>query len=257
MTLRMLDSIDVGNLPDGADAYLGYVGGKWPTFNSLVARFASRADLLSMAIAADEDADGCDRETGDLAVTQIAVWVKRQLARGVHRPVVYASASNMGACMVSLSLAGIDRRDVRLLSAHYTHTAHICGPDTCREPGCPACDGTQWTDQARGAGGALIDESVLADGFFALPAPAPRPKEEPMLLGTGKSPLAILPGTRNLHFVTGEDRQVKIYFHGHAQPVIAELSWSTGSTFVPVPDKVHAAMVDVGGHTGHVSVSCE
>jgi len=253
----MLDSIDVANLPDGADAYLGYTGGKWPTFNALVARFTNRADLLSMAIAADEDADGCDREAGDLAVTQIAVWVKRQLARGVHRPVVYASASNMGACLVSLSLAGIDRRDVRLLSAHYTHAPHICGPATCREPGCPPCDGTQWTDKARGAGAELIDESLLADGFFELPAPALRPKEEPMLYGTGKSPLAIPPGTRNLHLVTGEARKVTIEFHGIPTRVVVEVSWATGSEFVPVPDKVHAAMVDVGGHTGHVSLSCE
>jgi hypothetical protein len=159
----MLDSISVANLPAGADAYLGYVDGNWATFSQLQARFP-RAHLLSMAVFHSDDAMGCDREPGDLAVTDVAVWVKRQLARGVWRPVVYASASNMGACVASLSQAGIARADVRLLSAHYGAGKHICGPSTCNL--CPACDGTQFTDAAPGAGGSLIDESVLLDDFF-------------------------------------------------------------------------------------------
>ena len=31
MTLVMQDSIDVSHLTPGADAYLGYVDGRWPT----------------------------------------------------------------------------------------------------------------------------------------------------------------------------------------------------------------------------------
>jgi hypothetical protein len=173
MTLIMQDSITVANLTADADAYLGYVGGRFNTWAALQARFP-RARLLPTAIAADEDAECCDREPGDLAASEIAGWVKRQMARGVHRPVVYASASNMPACLVALAVAGIGRADVRLLSAHYgwrgadgkQDPKHICGPATCRYPGVPACDGTQWTDQAPGANGSKIDESILNDDFF-------------------------------------------------------------------------------------------
>jgi hypothetical protein len=164
MTLIMQDSITVANLTADADAYLGYVGGRFNTWAALQARFP-RARLLSTAIAADEDAECCDREPGDLAASEIAGWVKRQMARGVHRPVVYASASNMPACLVALAVAGLTRADVRLLSAHYDAGKHICGPATCRLV-TVAMDGTQWTDQAPGANGSRIDESILNDDFF-------------------------------------------------------------------------------------------
>jgi hypothetical protein len=181
MTLRMLDSVTVANLPDGADAYLGYTSGNWPTWNALAARFHGKAHLLSMAIAADEDAEGCDREPGDLTVTEIADWVKRQIARGVWRPVVYASVANMEPCLVALALAGITRDGIRILTAHYTYEAHICGPATCRALPV-AADGTQWTDKAAGVGGSLIDESLLTADFFTSPKPAP-PTEDDVATG--------------------------------------------------------------------------
>ena len=42
MTLVMQDSIDVSHLTPGADAYLGYVDGRWPTFDALKARFPGK-----------------------------------------------------------------------------------------------------------------------------------------------------------------------------------------------------------------------
>jgi hypothetical protein len=84
----------------------------------------------------------------------------------VVRPVVYASASNIPPVLAALQAAGIGRAEIRLLSAHYEAGRHICGPSTCALPGVPACDGTQWTDKAPGAGGSLIDESILNDDFF-------------------------------------------------------------------------------------------
>jgi hypothetical protein len=165
MTLTMQDSITPANLTAGADAYLAYVDGHWATLPAVQSRFP-RAHLLTMAVFPSDNAMGCDREPGDLAVTDVAGWVKRQLARGVWRPVVYASASNMGACLSALEHASIGRGEVRLLSAHYGAKEHICGPATCAEPGCPACDGTQWTDSAPGANGSLIDQSVLLPDFF-------------------------------------------------------------------------------------------
>lgn len=165
MTLRMLDSIYPQNLPDGADAYLGYAGGDWPTFTELQKRFP-HAHLLNMAIAADEDATGCDMEARDLTVAEVPGWVRRQQARKVWRPVVYASASRMGDCVLALTAAGIRRAQVRLLSAHYESGKHICGPKTCKTRNCPPCDGTQWRDDAPGLNGTKIDESVLLADFF-------------------------------------------------------------------------------------------
>jgi hypothetical protein len=165
MTLTMQDSINVGNLTPGADAYLGYTDGHWPTYEALRQRFGGSAHVLSMAVFPSDDAVGCDREPGDLNVTDIAGWVKRQLARGVWRPVVYASASNMGACLGALIGTGVPLDGFRLLSAHYGAGKHICGPHTCGLVNADM-DGTQWTDSAPGANGSLIDESVLLDDFF-------------------------------------------------------------------------------------------
>jgi hypothetical protein len=164
MTLRMLDSITPANLPPGADAYLGYVDGHWANAAAVKAKFPGKP-VLTMAVFASSDAEGADCETGDMMPAQIPGWVKRQAARGVHRPVVYASASVIPAVLAALTGAGIARADVRLLSAHYS-TRHICGPATCAYPGVPACDGTQWRDNAPGAGGSQVDESALLDDFF-------------------------------------------------------------------------------------------
>ena len=58
--------------------------------------------------------------------------------------------------------AGIRPGEIRLWSAHYTHTTHVCGPSSCRELGITA-DGTQWTDRALGR---TLDQSLLAGDFF-------------------------------------------------------------------------------------------
>jgi len=117
-----------------------------------------------------------DVESGDLTPVSGAEWVARQLDAGRERPVIYADASTMrDAILPGLDAAGIARPRVRLLSAHYGSPlgAHICAPETCGLV-LTAMDGTQWTDSARGLGGAPVDASLLAGDFFgAGPAPAP------------------------------------------------------------------------------------
>jgi hypothetical protein len=167
----MFDSIYPASLPPGADAYLGYVDGSWPDFRAEVARFPG-AHVLGMAVTAADDAEGLDVEFRDATPAQAPGWVPRQQARGIRRPVLYASVSRMREVLDAIRGSGIARQDVRLLSAHYGAGRHICGPSTCRyferrAAGLtPACDGTQWTDQAAGANGTRIDESVLAGDFF-------------------------------------------------------------------------------------------
>ena len=168
-TLTMYDAIDITQIPSGATAVAGYVSGRWPTAAHLAATFP-RAQLLTIAVTAADDAECLDIETGDATPADAAGWYERQKARGITRPCLYASASVMESSVVAVILAaGIARTSVRLWSAHYTLEPHICGPASCREMSIEA-DGTQWTDRAMGR---ALDESLLAADFFgATPPPA-------------------------------------------------------------------------------------
>ena len=160
----MLDELAARLTPD-ADAYLAYTDGEWPTLAAVRARFP-HSRILAMSVFPQDLAEGYDGEPGDITPAQMPGCVKRSLAAGIWRPVVYASASNMPGYLDALGAAGLRRGQVRVLTAHYAGYRHVCGPGTCNYPGVPACDGTQWTDQAPGAGGSRIDESVLLPGFF-------------------------------------------------------------------------------------------
>jgi hypothetical protein len=154
----------VARLTGTADAYLGYTDGAWPTYAAVRARFPGKP-VLGMAVFASGLAEGYDGEAGDVTQAQMPGCVKRSIAAGYARPVVYASVSAMGGYLAAVSGAGIPRSGVRLLSAHYGAGKHVCGPASCGLVSV-AMDGTQWTDTAPGAGGSLIDESTLAPGFF-------------------------------------------------------------------------------------------
>jgi hypothetical protein len=179
-----------------ADAYLGYTSGSWPTYAALVHRFGNSAHVVSCAVTARYNAMCLDHEPGDATRDQVAPWVHTQLNGPPplnYRPIVYTSASEMGATYAAIQASGVTRNRVRLLSAHYGAGKHICGPHTCGLVSFD-CDGTQWTDSAPGASGSKIDESVLLDNFFAGVTPKPRPApvihshlttEEPMMLVNG------------------------------------------------------------------------
>jgi hypothetical protein len=224
--LRMADSITAANLPSGYDAYLGYRDGRWPDFAAEVAKFPG-AHVLDMAVTAADDATGLDVEKFDATVAQAPGWTWRQRGRGLWRPVLYASASNMGALWAALEHAGIARSSVRLLSAHYTYEPHICGPATCAFPGVPACDGSQWTDRAPGLHGSLIDESLLVAGFFGAP-PVPSPPAHPPLRTDQEDAAMILgrKGTPTPIALTDAETQIRFCpVFGAAGPFpVAELS---------------------------------
>jgi len=233
--LTMLDSISVANLPPGADAYLGYVGGRWPTWAQLAARFPS-ATLLSMAVTASEDAAGCDVETGDLVPAQVPAWVRQQAGRGVWRPVVYAGVATMPAVIAALGAGGLGR--VRLLSAHYGAGQHICGPGSCAYPGVPAMDGTQWTDTAPGVSGSLIDQSALIPGFFSPGSSSPSPLEENMMLLGGPdtdTPIPLAPGDKTVWLAAVGETRVNYQFRGHAIIRGVQLGWAEGSKALTIP----------------------
>jgi hypothetical protein len=257
VTLTMYDAIHVNVLPGGADAYAGYVQGKWPTFAALKRRFqGSGAHLLSIAVFASGNADCLDIENGDATNSQAPSWVKRQLAGGAARPCLYTSASNMDALVTVLNSARISRAEVRLWSAHYGQGKHICGPGTCGQTR-HSCDGTQWTDSALGRS---LDESALLSTFFSVSAPANHLMEESMLLKTGAgavTPVAIPQGARHLRLLAQDTATVGVHFHGQATTTV-DLSWAAGSHPVSVPSGTFAALVQrLDAGTGDVSLVCE
>lgn len=163
--LTMYDAIDVSQIPANPQAVAGYVGGFWPDYSTEVKKFPS-AYHLSIAVSASEDADCLDIENGDAVPSQAPAWVRRQLGRGVYRPVLYASLSVMPTVVATLESSGIQRSEVRLWVAHYIYNRTNAIAEITRLH----YDGEQWNDHALSRN---LDESVLVSNFFAKAPAAP------------------------------------------------------------------------------------
>lgn len=161
--ITMYDSVDLRQIPSGAAAVAGYVGGHWPTFGTLAAEWPNSTHKLSIAVNASEDAECLDVERGDASIDQAAAWVKRQHARGIKKPVVYTSVSQASLLLRALGRAGITRSQVRLWTAHYTFKAHRCSA-VCGFGFASRADATQYTDHALGRN---LDASLCSPTFFA------------------------------------------------------------------------------------------
>jgi len=167
VTLTMFDSVNLDEIPANPQAVAAYVDGRFANATEAAQRFP-HAHLLTIAVSAAHDASCLDIETGDATPEQAPAWYQRQKARGAARPCLYASAFVMDTeVLPALRAAGIGRPAVRLWSAHYSGTPHICSPTSCRELAVTA-DGTQWTSNALGRD---LDESLLAADFFDTPTP--------------------------------------------------------------------------------------
>jgi hypothetical protein len=184
----MLDSITVADLPDGADAYAGYVDGKWPTLLGLRARFP-HSRILSIAVFPADDAECLDVEAGDATIPEVFDWFTRQQRRKVWRPVIYTSAANLTLLLATMNANGFARADFRLWSAHYLAGEHICAPSSC---GFPAADGTQWRDDAPGLGGSRVDESLLHHSFFPAPPKPPPVVQDLVVHASGDDDMALI-----------------------------------------------------------------
>lgn len=178
--ITMYDTIDESAWPADPQAVLGYVDGHvgdQPDWAYVQRRFPG-ACHLSIALDPAHDADALDIEAGAASPSSAVAWYERQKARGVARPCFYASASLMEATIIPVVRASRFPRDqVRLWSAHYTYSAHVCGPGSCRLTSI-GMDGTQWTDRAYGRN---LDQSLLLPGFFG-PPPVPSPHPAPPTL---------------------------------------------------------------------------
>jgi peptidoglycan hydrolase-like protein with peptidoglycan-binding domain len=162
--ITMYDTSQNGQFPPGAAAYAAYVDGHegdQPNYAHVASAFP-QARHLSITVF-DADADAADIENGAMNPGDIPAWHARQVARGITRPVIYASASTMNdEVLAVLRLAGIPRASTRLWTAHYGAGEHVCAPSSCGDLCIPA-DGTQWTDNALGRN---LDQSLLNDDFF-------------------------------------------------------------------------------------------
>jgi hypothetical protein len=178
----MYDTALNDQFPAGAAAYAAYVDGSvgnQPNYAYIVSTFP-KAQHLSIALFSSDNADALDVESGASTPSDIPAWYARQVARGISRPVIYASASVMNSNILAvLSQAGIARAKTRLWTAHYGLGQHICGPDSCGALSINA-DGTQWTSSALGL---VLDESLLLGNFFTTTTTQPTVTEAELQSG--------------------------------------------------------------------------
>jgi hypothetical protein len=175
----MADSITPGNMPMGCTAYLGYVDGNWPTASRLPELFPGARYVSLTVLGSTLSADGVDCEEGNpINAHRAAVWAHDKLAASPgSRPVMYADLATPGYSMSEvlqeLAGLGVNREQVRVLTAHYGSQRICSAAAGCKDKDGKliafTADGTQWTDEYPGINGSKIDMSLLADDFFGPP----------------------------------------------------------------------------------------
>lgn len=164
----MYDSVTVADIPSDAQYAAGYVNGSYANLQAIKDHCPHLQHLLTIDVNGSSEAECLDVEPGDAVASQVPDWVRKQKARGVQKPVIYTSASNVLAVIGALHGAGLGRNDIRLWTAHYIGE-HICNPN-CGYGNWQA-DGTQWTSSSMGRN---LDQSLLWPSFFG-PPPDPDP----------------------------------------------------------------------------------
>lgn len=158
MTITILDSVNpraFGRLAStSTDALAGYDDGRFNDIRQIEQEYPGHRHQ-AIAVFASDDGDWLDVETFDATPQQAPGWVRRQHARGLARPGVYANQSTMPAVERALEQAGIARQSVRLIVAHYDGIAEVP----------VGFDAKQYTDHWEGRN---VDASVARDDFFDL-----------------------------------------------------------------------------------------
>lgn len=180
-TLVMWDDVTASLIPADAE-YVGYyVDGRYANEAAIKAR-CPKAKLVGIAVTEADNADVLDVETGDAQIADIYYWLHRgQKPVTTRLPTIYTSVDNVDRMMLTMAANRfVHGRDFLIWSAHYTDSAHICGPTTCALTH-TACDATQWTSHANSQS---LDESECLPEFFkaapvpppvVIPPPAPKP----------------------------------------------------------------------------------
>ena len=235
MTIVMYDSIDLSQFPPNPEAVAGYVGGHWPTYNELVAKFPN-ALHLSIAVQASQHARCLDVEPGDATPAQAPGWFQGHADHSQGLPVLYGSASAVNEINTAMQRAGISRDRYLIWSAHYTFHAHICSPQTC---GYPPADATQWTDKS---GGKNLDESLCSDAFFGTKPPDSTQGEEMIASALSDG------GTLHVWWVVGDGQTVRYRYQKSGSS-----DWQDGGVFTKAPKKI-AGLSATLSNTGTLEV---
>lgn len=221
--ITCFDTVTNSEFPPGllaAAAYIdGHIGDQ-PNYPYILSAFP-KAQHISITLLGG-DADAADVEPGAMTPEQVPGWHARQRARGIVRPVVYASTYTMRTAVIPVLInAGITLADTRLWTAHYGLGEHICGPLTCGALGTEA-DATQWTSFY---GGRNLDASLLAANFFG--------------------PVTVPPAD----WVFGPVRGLTVDSTG---PTSVKLSWSSPGTPMPLGVGHYEVGLSEGAKLGQV-----
>ncbi|HKT82753.1 MAG TPA: hypothetical protein VJQ84_02835 [Solirubrobacterales bacterium] len=153
------------------DAVAAYGNGKYANFKAAKKEFPD-SHVLEIDVTGEGIGNVGDFELGDIPYSKAGSWAKGRLAAGVHRPVIYFSASRWGEIMQSLKAAGVSRKDVRIWTAHYTGKEHVCS-SKCGFGIAGKADATQWGSPPpigklpAPYAGRNVDVSKTAPSFFA------------------------------------------------------------------------------------------
>lgn len=154
------------------DAVAGYIDGRYKDVAELVRDYPNHRHL-SIAVSARDDADVLDIENGDAVPAEAPGWLRRQHARGVARPWLYANTDTWPAVLHYVQLAGIPRNAFVKWRAQFDNVGELQGDD----------DAKQFTDHWQGRN---VDASVVADaigelipGHQPVKRPRPRPVRRP------------------------------------------------------------------------------
>lgn len=178
------------------EAVAAYGNGNFANFKAAKKAFP-HAHVLEIDVNGQGIGNVGDFEPGDMHPSKAGSWAKGRIKAGVHRPVIYFSASHWGEIMQSLKAAGVARKDVRIWTAHYTGTPHLCSPK-CKNLGITGqADATQWgSADARGTlpkpyAGRNVDVSKTAPNFFAGMSMSAMPKAATKRMAAAKGKAAM------------------------------------------------------------------
>jgi hypothetical protein len=234
MTRLMGDGIEPAQVPGGFAIYAGYVGGRWPSFEPLAARYPA-ALHVSIAVNAAEDARVLDVETGDATPAEAPGWAARQRAAGNPYPVIYCNTSTWPAVQVAFAEQGVP-------APLYWVAAYLSqAPNLAALPAIPA---GAIALQCYDYGG--YDLSVVADYWPGLdPAPVPPSQTivleeepvqiEPLSVHAGDYAIAANPNVSMITLVADGDS---------GAPADLRIAAWVGNN--PIVEIIH-----VGGSAGH------
>jgi hypothetical protein len=167
MTIEMLDSIDIANIPKTATMVAGYVNGNWPTYDALVKAFP-HAHHVSIDVNGSGVADVLDVERGDATPAQAPAWAKRM--RALKRTaIIYCSAGIIPT--VKAAFAAAKEPEPLFWAADWTNKPHLY----------PGSIATQWADGTPTYPGIALhcDSSLVSPSWPGLQPPAPKKTANP------------------------------------------------------------------------------